>query len=115
MKSQLINVLETFCPDNVYLQGTFSENDSYPDEFITFWTNYTDDRAFYDDDVHSTDWQFSVIYYSADPADMPTVPESIISALKAAGFKPQGKGRDVPCDRPTHTGWAMEFIKVEYV
>lgn len=113
MKQLLIEVLEGICPNNVYLQGTLSEDEAYPSEFITFWTNYTDDNSHYDNDVDSVDWQFSVIFYSNDPANVGTVPGTIRTKLKAAGFIPQGKGFDVPSDVPTHTGWAMDFIITE--
>lgn len=113
MKQTLINVLETFCPDNVYLQGTLADDAAYPDEFITFWTNYTDDNQHFDDEVYSVDWNFSVMYYSSDPALVNAKPALIRTALKNAGFIPQGKGNDLVSDSPSHTGWAMEFIKTE--
>lgn len=113
MKQELINILEKICPDNVYLQGTFATNAEYPESFITFWTNYTADHAHYDDDVHSVDWNFSVIFYSSDQALVDSKPDEIRNALKKAGFIPQGKGSDVFSDKPSHTGWAMEFIKTE--
>lgn len=115
MKQTLINVLETICPNNVYLQGTLAEDEPYPESFITFWTNDTADHAHYDNDVNSYDWRFNVIYYSSDPAKVATVPETIRGLLKAAGFIPQGKGFDIPSDEPTHTGWTMDFIKAEYL
>lgn len=113
MKQKLIDVLNKICPNDVYLQGTISPDEEYPSEFITFWTNYTDDEAFYDNDNHATEWDFSVIYYSENPAQVATKPVEIRQALKASGFIPQGKGQDIPSDRPTHTGWAMEFIYKE--
>lgn len=113
MKSELYNILNTICPNNVYLQGTIEEDAVYPESFITFWTNYTADNSHYDNDVHSIDWQFSVIYYSSNPATIATKAEAIRSALKSNGYIPQGRGNDIISDVPTHTGWAMEFIKTE--
>lgn len=113
MKSTLIQALETICPNNVYLQGTLNSEEAYPEEFITFWTNYTDDNTHYDNSVHSIDWNFSVMFYSTDPAKVNSVPNTIISTLKALGFIPQGKGNDLITDKPTHTGWALEFIYTE--
>ena len=113
MKQTLINVLETICPNNVYLQGTLAADAEYPESFITFWTNYTDDNSHFDDNVYSVDWQFSVIFYSSDPALIETKAAAIRTALKNAGFIPQGKGNDIASDSPTHTGWAMDFIKTE--
>lgn len=113
MKQTLINVLETFCPDNVYLQGTLAESETYPETFITFWTNYTDDNQHFDDEVYSVDWNFSVMFYSIDPTLVNSKPAEISAALRAAGFIPQGKGNDLISDEPTHTGWAMDFIYTE--
>lgn len=115
MKTELITVLETICPDNVFLQGTLAEEEAYPASFITFWTDDTSDISHYDDDVTTIEWDFSVIYYTNDPSNMETVPAQIRSALKAAGFIPQGRGFDIPSDVPTHTGWAMEFVITEEI
>ena len=114
MKQTLITILETVCP-NVYLQGTLAEDIPYPAEFITFWTNYADDRAHYNNDVQSYDWNFSVMVYANDPDRVTALSNAARAALKAAGFIPQGKGNDLASDEPTHTGWAMEFIKTEFI
>lgn len=115
MKQELINVLETICPNKVFLQGTIAADEPYPESFITFWTNYTDDNSNFDNDTVSIDWNFSVMFYSTDPAKVGTVPNQIRTALKQAGFIPQGRGNDILSDQPSHTGWAMEFIKTEYL
>lgn len=97
----------------VYLQGTFAEDDEYPPAFITFFTLSSDDAAHYDNESVGTSWEYQVIFYSNDPRLTATVPNEIRTALKAAGFIPQGRGRDIPSDEPTHTGWAMEFYYLE--
>lgn len=114
MKEKLIAVLEQFCKDNVYLQGTIEEDAVYPLSFITFWTDYTDDEAFYDNDAHSSVWHYNVIFYSSDQNLVDTKPAEIRAALKAAGFIPQSRGRDIPSDVESHTGWAMDFIYKQY-
>lgn len=113
MKAELITLLETICPSNVYLQGTIDEDVQYPDEFITFWTNSADNDEFYDNEEHDFIWNFGVFYYSNDPEKVSTVPAQIRTALKEAGFIPQGKGNDIVSDVKTHTGWAMEFLYKE--
>lgn len=114
MKQELIDVLEKFGYP-VFLQGTLNEDDAYPDTFITFWTDDVTDNSHYDDDTTSYAWDFSVILYSnMDAAFLQSKAEEIRKALKQAGFIPQGKGRDIPSDESTHTGWAMDFYKVEY-
>jgi hypothetical protein len=115
MKELLISILEQFCPDDVYLQGTLNPDDAYPAKFITFFTTTTDDVAFFDDDVAAVSWEFAVVFYSRNPTEVNTIPAQIRSALKAAGFIPQGKGYDIMSDTPTHTGWAMDFLYRENI
>lgn len=98
----------------LFLQGTFNPEETYPDTFITFWAN-TDDGEHFDNVTKSYNWAFTVILYSNNPAIVNEKINEIRDALKAAGFIPQGKGQDVPSDEPTHTGWAMDFVKTEYL
>lgn len=115
MKDLFISVLETFCPDHVYLQGSLNPDESYPDDFITFYVESTIDNSFYNNDVAAVDWNFFAMYYSTDPVKVNTIPAQICTAMKAAGFIPQGKGNDIMADSPTHTGWAMDFIYRENI
>ena len=112
MKQKLISALETLGYP-VMLQGSFNPEETYPDSYITFWCNDTDDNAHFDNEVTAWDWYFSVIFYSNNPTLVNTVPNQIRAVLKSAGFISQGKGNDIPSDEPTHTGWAMEFIGTE--
>lgn len=98
----------------VFLQGSLNADEPYPDTFITFFTDDVLDNSQYDDDTVSWDWNFSVILYSNDPALLSSKSDEIRVALKQAGFIPQGKGRDVPSDEPSHTGWAIDFIYLEH-
>ena len=112
MKALLIETLEaTSYP--VYLQGTFAEDEAYPDSFITFFTLSSDDATHHDNEAIGTVWEYQVIFYSSDPRLVATVPNDIRNRLKAAGFIPRGRGRDIPSDEPSHTGWAMEYYYLE--
>lgn len=116
MKRLLIETLEKVGfveGKTLLLQGSLNPSEAYPDTFVTFWTNSTDDNAHFENKTHSIDWAFSVILYSNDPAIVNTKPDEIRAALKAAGFIPQGKGYDIPSDETTHTGWAMDFVITE--
>lgn len=113
MKQKLITELEKLGYP-VFLQGSLNADAAYPDSFITFWTDDAPDNSHYDNETASYAWDFSVIFYSNDPALLNSKPDEIRKALKAAGFVPQGKGRDIPSDEPTHTGWAMDFFYIEY-
>ena len=110
MKQHLINTLDALGYP-VYLQGTAPE--IYPDNFITFWTIDTPAAAEFDNALMLTEWQFYVYFYGTDPEHVQSAAETIRKALKAAGFNPQGKGRDLVSDEPTHTGWVQEFTILE--
>lgn len=118
MKNKLINAL-VGCGfvegKTLFLHGTMNPAEAYPQTFVTFWTDSTDDNAHFDNEATAIDWAFSVILYSASPEIVNTKHKEIRAALKAAGFIPQGKGSDAPSDEPTHTGWAMDFIITEYL
>lgn len=113
MKELLISILERFCPDNVYLQGTLNPDVVYPPKLITFFVVEAPFDAFYDDDANFINWAVNVMFYSNNPQEVLDVPPQIITALKAAGFIPQGAGVDLLSDVKTHTGWAMEFLYQE--
>lgn len=112
MKTLLIETLEKLGYP-VYLQGTLAEDEEYPASFITFYTSDSDDAAHFDNGPVGVAWQYQVIFYSSDPRLISTVPADIRANLRRAGFIPQGHGRDIPSDEPTHTGWAMEFYYLE--
>lgn len=110
MKELLYNTLSALGYP-VYLQGTAPE--TYPDSFVTYWTINTPAAAEFDNALMVTEWQFYVYFYSTDPALVQSVPETIRRTLKAAGFIPQGKGRDLLSDEPTHTGWVQQYNILE--
>lgn len=112
MKKLLIETLSAFGYP-VFLQGTLNPDETFPDTFITFWTDYTADNTHFDNEVRTVEWSFSVILYSNDATIVNTKPDEIRAAMKAAGFIPQGKGQDVASGEPTHTGWATDYIFVE--
>lgn len=110
VKENLISILETYCPDNVYLQGTLNPEAAYPNTFITFYITDSEFNAFYDDDANRTDWSIAVMIYSNNPDTIDTIAKGVIKDCKVAGFIPQGAGNDIPSDVYTHTGWAIDFI-----
>lgn len=112
-KDLLVSTLNTIQP-GVKIQGTYQEGEEYPDTFITFFTIDVPELKHHDDEVSSWEWNFQVMNYSTNPDTVQTQADSIRSALKAAGFIPQGKGQDLLSDEPTHTGWAQDFKFIEY-
>ena len=112
MKELLIETLEKLGYP-AYLQGTMSENEPYPQSFITFFTLAGDDAGHYDNEPSGVAWRYQVIFYSSNPRLVASVPKEIRAALKAVGFIPRGRGMDIPSDVQTHTGWAMEFYHLD--
>ena len=115
MKEKLIEILEKFCPDNVFLQGTLNPEEEYPATFITFFVTESFFEEFYDNDSNRIDYYVSVILYSSNPQIVHDDPPQIIQALKVAGFIPTTAGIDIISDVQTHTGWAMDFIYPEFL
>jgi hypothetical protein len=112
MEDALITILESF-KYPVFRQGSMSDEDEYPETFITFWNNASDDHAYYDNSDYGTRWDFNVYVYSSDPSTTYTLLASIRSALKAADWVVPSKGTDATSDEPTHTGRTIECFYLE--
>lgn len=108
MKQELLNVLITF-GFPVFLQGSLGTNEPFPPSFFTFTTVDSPDAFPFDDEPTHTAWQYQVIFFSDDPVKVEQYAEASREALKAAGFIPDGKGRDIPSEEPTHTGWLCNY------
>lgn len=112
MKDLLISLLESF-GFPVFLQGSLSENDPYPESFFTFWNNETPDGAHYDNEAINYIWNFDVNFYSVDPELVNSMLLQAKTLLKQNGFIVGGKGYDVATDEPTHTGRGINAIIIE--
>ena len=112
MEDSLIEILLKFGYP-VIRQGSMSDDESYPDNFFTFWNNDSSDHAHYDDSEYGTVWDFDVNFYSIDPNAAYSVLLQARTALKAAGWIISGKGYDVASDEPTHTGRGMNAIYLQ--
>ena len=112
MKELLISLLETFGYP-VFLQGSLSENEAYPDSFFTFWNNNSYDNNHYNNTPVSYTWDFDVNFYSNDPALVNTKLLEAKILLKQNGFIVSGKGYDVASDEPTHTGRGFTALIID--
>lgn len=112
MKDLLIQTVEALGYP-VILQGSLSEDESYPDSFFTFWNNDTPDGSHYDNEAIDYVWDFDLNFYSTDPALVNTKLLEAKSLLKQQGFIVRGKGYDVMSDEPTHTGRGINILKIE--
>ena len=119
-KELLISTLtDNFKTYPVYLQGSLSNDDVYPDSFFTYWNNDTLDVSFFDNEPSVVIWDFDLNFYSLDPDLVNTVLLTAKTLLKQAGFIPDGSGHDVASDEDTHTGrgiglmYMQKLIEVE--
>lgn len=112
MKELLIELLESFGYP-VFLQGSLTEDDAYPDSFFTFWNNSTIDGDHFDNDAIAWVWNFDVNFYSIDPELVNTMLLQAKTLLKQNGFIVGGKGYDVASDEPTHTGRGINALYLE--
>ena len=112
MKDALISLLETFGYP-VRLQGSFAEDEQYPESFFTFWNNDSSDGSHYDNDAVNYIWDFDVNFYSIDPDLVNTVLLDARRLMKSNGWIMSGKGHDLASDEPTHTGRGINVIYIE--
>lgn len=115
VKGLLIDTLAEAYDYPITLQGTLSDKDKYPDSFFTFFNNDTVDENFFDNNETETIWDFDLNFYSVDPELVNSVLVEAKTLLKSVGFIIDGKGYDVLCDRPTHTGRALNVLYIEKV
>lgn len=112
MEDLLIETLEAFGYP-VRLQGSFLENEAYPDSFFTFWNRDSYGGSYYDDGEKSTVYVYDVNFYSIDPVKVYETLRAAIAALKNAGFIISGDGYSIASDEATHDGRGVEamFLK----
>lgn len=113
VKLLLINTLNNKFGYPLYLQGSMSKDDAYPDSFFTYWNNDTMDSAFYDNEETKTIWDFDLNFYSNNSVLVNSVLMEAKKALKAVGFIVDGSGYDVISDEATHTGRGINLIFIE--
>lgn len=112
MEDQLIKILSTFGYP-VFRQGSLSDDESYPDDFFTYWNEDSSDHSHYDNSEYGTNWSFRVYFYSINVNRAYSMLMEAKAKLKQAGWIVSGKGYDVASDEPTHTGRAIDAQYLE--
>ena len=109
MEDRLIELLEGFGYP-VIRQGSLTEDDSYPDDFFTFWNNDSYDSNYYDNLASSTIYGYDVNFYSNSPDNTYNKLREAIKLLRSEGFIISGDGYDVASDEDTHTGRGVNVL-----
>ena len=112
MEDLLISTVESLGYP-IFRQGSLGADEAYPESFFTFWNNSADGNEFYDNNEHSTIWDFDLNFYSSDPSLIMTKLMDAKKKLKENGFIITGKGHDVRSDEVTHTGRGINVKKIE--
>lgn len=114
MEDLLIEILSQFGYP-VRRQGSFLENEKYPDHFFTFWNLSSDASGFYDNDQHLIQYEYNVNFYSVDADMVYTVLREARRRLRNNGFDAWGDAHDVISDKSTHDGRGItvSYLKEE--
>ena len=107
----LISLLESFTFP-VFRQGSVTE--SYPDNFFTFWESEENGNSYYDNLTVDVYYQFSVYFYSTNPANTYSYIEQARSLLKQNGWTIKTRGYDVASGEPSHTGRGFDVIYLNH-
>lgn len=109
----LIDILESIGYP-VYRQGSMSDEESYPETFITFWNYDTPNHAFYSNQKYGTEANYNIYVYSSDPEKVYEVLTLAKKELECDGWIIQGNGFDVSSDIETHTGRGVNIINMKF-
>lgn len=112
MKNELIEILKKYNYP-VRLQGSLAKEEKYPDSFFTFWNNESLDHHHYDNDPTGYVWDFTIYFFSTNPALVNSILLQVIRDLKEAGWIISGRGYDTPTDEVSHTGRAVDILYIE--
>lgn len=97
----------------VYRQGSMSNDEIYPETFLTFWNYDSPDHSHYNNSEYGVVWSYNIYVYSSDPSLTYSVLQDARTALKKAGWICIGRGFDVQSDEETHTGRGLEIAYLQ--
>ncbi len=94
----------------IRLQGSLLPDEPYPNRFFTFWNDAADGESYFNNEEGAIIWQYSLNFYSNNPALVNSELLEAKKLLKKAGFIVSGGGYSVMSDKPTHTGRGITVI-----
>lgn len=110
MIENLIQLLESEYGYPVFLQGSMSSDEAYPDHFFTYWINDSNGDSHYDDNEHAIVWDYDLNFYSSDPLKAHGMLLEVKALLKQNNFTVSGGGYSVMSDETTHTGRGINVL-----
>lgn len=114
MFDELFAILESYNVP-VYRHGSMSNDEKYPDTFMTYRNLSTDPQSHYDNEEYSSVWWFEIYIYSRKLNTVLTMTEQLRTDLLSAGWVVTSHGFDAISDEPSHAGRGIEikFLKKE--
>ena len=112
MEDFLIEILSTFGYP-VRRQGSFLEDEAYPESFFTFWNNASNAESIYDNKENAILHEYDVNFYSTDIEKVYDVLRKAKKKLRQNGFDVWGDGYDVASDEDTHSGRGLNVSYFE--
>lgn len=112
--NKLYDVLDGFGYP-VYLQGSMSDDEQYPNAFYTYYNNNSTGALWYDNIENANVWDFDVNAYAANPDTAQDMLIAARDALRQNGFICAGAGYDIISDEPTHIGRGINVGYIERV
>ena len=93
-------------------QGSYSDESEYPSSFFTFWNFDVPEEGFFDNEANRAVWFWEVYYYTNDPSTIYSQMDVFVKLAKQTGFICEGRGNDIPSDRPDYLG---RTITIKYI
>lgn len=112
---KLIEILSPLVSDEVYRQGSFSQDTKYPKLFITYWWSGSTDNNHYDNEIrHGVIYNFDINVYGDDIDRVYETMGKVIKTLKENKFIVSGNGEDRPSDDVNYVGLGIEIKYIDY-
>lgn len=111
MKDILYKLLESLGYE-VYEQGSFTDDEEYPQSFFTIWNDDTEPFEYYDNKENGYVWSFTLNFYSVDPSLTTSALIDVKNLLIKNNWIVPGKGKDVYSASKKHSG---RSIKVKFI
>lgn len=95
-------------------QGSFSEEETLPESFYTFWNVSSNLDGYYGNVPTKCIWEWRICYYTSNPELIYAGLEDFLNKAKEVGFIIEDKGRDVPCNEPNYCGryTTIQFVEI---
>lgn len=113
MKKILFDLISTL-DYPIYQQGSFTDTDTYPDAFFTYWNFNTVVDKHYDNKEFKCVWSFWLNFYATDPELVDSMLIKARDLLKDKGWLVPGKGQDINSGHPDYSGRSLEIYFIEY-